>query len=103
MFPLDQSYAPPSFTSWAIRTTYSLELRATISCLGEEFKGSVLCWNVTLYSARMSNEANEEASRSVNVGAANLGLGDREGLPAYGEASGAGRHWEEEQLPMYKW
>lgn len=101
MFPVNQSYAPPSFTSWAIRRTYALELRSMIFCLGEGFKCNVHCPNVTLYSARIADEV-EEATRSIEVRAANLSLVNQEGLPAYGEATGMGRRREDESLPVYE-
>lgn len=99
LFPLNHYYAPPSFTSFAIRRTYALELKATISCMGEDFKCKVHCPNVTLHSARLANHL-EDATRSIEGRAANLSLVDQDGLPAYGEGTGMGGR--EEPLPAYE-
>jgi hypothetical protein len=84
-----------------MRRTYSLELKATIFGLGEDFKCKVHCPNVTLYSARPADGL-KEAGRSVGIGAVSLGLVQKEGLPGYEEDAGMERGREQEPLPVYE-
>lgn len=82
MFPSNPPYLPPSFRSCAVQRTYGLELKATVSCLGEDTTFKVHWPLVTLYPATMEDGI-EDAIRSIESGAGDLGLEDQTGLPVY--------------------
>ena len=108
MFPLhDKTYAPPSFTTSAMKRTYGLELRAIISWIGNESKFKVNLRSVTLYPPRMADGV-EEAIRAIEEGAGNVVLNRNGGharLPSYQDHPQTERihirPWTEE-LPGYQ-
>jgi hypothetical protein len=103
MFPEKSArgaYPAPTFTSFCVRRTYGLELKAVVECLGETRRFKIHWANVKLYPARMEPGV-EEAMRSIEAETASLDVGLEEsvveGLPVYklGDAQGEG-------LPRYE-
>ncbi|KIM96965.1 hypothetical protein OIDMADRAFT_183026 [Oidiodendron maius Zn] len=82
MFPSNPSYIPPNFSSFAMQKSYGLELKGTVSCLGEDSEFKIHWPRVTLYPARMEDGI-EDAMKSIESGARDMGLDDQSGLPAY--------------------
>jgi hypothetical protein len=100
MFPTTETYACPSFTSWAARRNYGLKLKADVWCLEEKTHFKLHWPNVTLFPPR-AEPGVEEAMRGIENGAAGMGLGDQARLGGDVDFSALSRNTEE-VLPEYE-
>lgn len=53
VFALPGDYVAPSFTTVAVGRVYGLDLKATVGCLGDEFKFRVKLPRVTVFSTKV--------------------------------------------------
>jgi len=103
MFPQQgKMYETESFTSWAVRRTYGLELRAVVECLGSENRVKIKWPSVVLFG-RGVEDAGTGDGDGLDV-SVDVGGGGGEQAPAYREGVAAmtvvGQ--VEEPLPIYE-
>lgn len=91
--------------SVAVKRSYALKPKATMSCLGDDTSVKVLWPEVEVLSSKMNEEV-QEALRAVGNGIENLDARDGNALPAYGEHVGTSvvqrAEENEPQLPRYE-
>lgn len=100
MFPTTETYACPSFTSWAARRNYGLELKADVWCLEEKTHFKLHWHNVTLFPPR-ADPGVEEAMRGIEDVTASMALEDQARLGGDVDFSGLSRNTNE-VLPEYE-
>ena len=93
MFRTRGPFPPPTFSSWAFKRTYGLELKAIVECLGEEEKFKIHWMNVEVLPGK-TKTGDGEAIREIEEGMAEMAVA-AEGLSSYTRTG-------EESLPRYE-